>query len=65
MNIDFLSTKQIEVYNKLLKLFESEERLSNWLSLPNKSFRNKAPIDVLLSSNFDYFDRYLESSNIE
>jgi uncharacterized protein (DUF2384 family) len=65
MNLSELSVKQKSIYDKLDKIFESQEQLHMWLSLPNKLFRNKAPIDVLLSSNYDYFDRFFENSNIE
>ena len=65
MNLSELSVKQKSIYDKLDKIFESQEQLNMWLSLPNKLFRNKAPIDILLSSNYDYFDRFFENSNIE
>jgi len=58
MNIDILSAKQKEVYNLLKDRFESENQFQLWLSMPNKLFRNKTPIDTLLSNSFEYFDRY-------
>lgn len=65
MDTGLFNSKQKDIYINLLKEFESEPQLQTWLSLPNKLFRNRAPIDVLLSQNYDYFDRFLETSNIE
>ena len=65
MDISSLNIKQKTIYNKLLEGFDNEQQLQTWLSLPNKLFRSKAPIDVLISQNYDYFDRFLETSNIE
>jgi len=63
MNYEILSEKQLNIISKLEKMFESKDQLELWFSLPNKLFRNKAPLDLLLSGNFDYFDRFL--TNIE
>lgn len=65
MNISGLNDKQKGIYDKLLEGFDNEQQLQNWMSIPNRYFRNKAPIDVLISQNYDYFDRFLETSNIE
>jgi len=65
MNLSELNEHQINLYNKLVKIFDSTEQLNNWLSLPNKHFRGKAPLDMLLSGNYDYFNRFFESYNIE
>ena len=62
MNYEILTDKQKAIVSKLKPMFESQEQLHNWLSLPNKMFRDKPPIDLLLSGNFDYFDRLLNVS---
>ena len=64
MDISNLSTRQKEVYNKLKLVFEDDNLLVKWLSLPNRSFKNRPPIDILLSGNFDYFDRFLNNTPI-
>lgn len=61
MNYDTLTVKQQDIICKLMPMFESQEQLHNWLSLPNKMFRDKPPMDVLMSGNFDYFDRLLNA----
>ena len=61
MNYDTLTVKQQDIISKLMPMFESQEQLHNWLSLPNKMFRDKPPMDVLMSGNFDYFDRLLNA----
>jgi hypothetical protein len=35
--------------------------LDAWLSLPHKSFKNKAPIELLLSENYEYFYSFITS----
>jgi len=65
MNISNFSEKQKKIYFMLVKIFESEDQLDLWLSLPNKLFRSKTPYDALISGNYDYFERFFESSNIE
>lgn len=62
MNYELLSEKQLEIISKLEKNFESKEQLELWFSLPNKLFRDKTPLDLLLSGNFDYFERFIVSS---
>jgi len=62
MNYELLSDKQLEIISKLEKNFESKEQLELWFSLPNKLFRDKTPLDLLLSGNFDYFERFIVSS---
>lgn len=62
MDFSLLSDKQREIVSKIRTFLESDEQLDIWMSTPNKSFRNMAPIDVLKASNFDYFDRFFDSS---
>jgi uncharacterized protein (DUF2384 family) len=62
MDTSNLSIGQKEILNKLQTVFEDEQQLTNWLSLPNKSFRNKTPLDLLLSGNLDYFNRFFNDS---
>ena len=64
MDISNLSTRQKEVYNKLKLVFEDDNLLIKWLSLPNRSFKNRPQIDILLSGNFDYFDRFFNDTTI-
>jgi len=47
-----------EIINKLREMFDDEDTLNAWLSTPNKNFRNRPPIDLLESGNFDYFISY-------
>jgi len=63
MNYEILSKKQLEIVLKIEPMFESKNQMEDWFSLPNKLFRNKAPLDVLLSGNFDYFERFLNNDN--
>jgi hypothetical protein len=64
MDIANLSEKQKEIVSKVRSFLESDTQLDLWMSTPNKTFRNMAPIDVLKSGNFDYFDRFfVELSN--
>lgn len=57
MNLLNLNSRQKEIINILKSKFDSEEQLETWLSLPNKMFRSKPPIDFLIAENYDYFDR--------
>lgn len=54
---DILKTPEQQKYLKKVKEFAKEEA-DIWLSTPNKSFNNKCPLDLLLSGNYDYFDRF-------
>jgi len=65
MDISKLTQEQRDIYQRLKIIFESEEQFQTWLSLPNKMFRGKSPLGVLLSNNFEYFDRYFDSSYIQ
>jgi hypothetical protein len=56
-SIDSLNDKQKEILNSLREYFGNN--LDNFLSTPNKEFRNKAPLYFLLSENYDYFRPYL------
>ena len=38
--------------------------LDTWLSLPNKQFRDRAPIDMLLQGEYEYFYSVLGVNNI-
>lgn len=62
MNYDLFTEKQKQVIVKLSANFESKDQLEKWLSIPNKMFRDKPPLDLLLSGNFDYFDRLINNS---
>jgi len=62
MDFSLLSEKQREIVNKIRDSLESDDQLNLWMSTPNKSFRNMAPIDVLKAGNYDYFDRFFVSS---
>jgi len=65
MDISKLTLEQKEIYYNIKSKFESEEQFHTWLSLPNKMFRNKSPLDILLSNSFEYFDRYFDSTYIK
>lgn len=65
MRIRDLNDKQKEIFEKLRKNFDGDGSFHKWLSLPNKSFRNKPPLYLLLSENYDYFERFLESPSFE
>lgn len=58
MDLSILNEKQREVVSKIRNSLESDDQLNLWMSTPNKSFRNMAPIDVLKAGNYDYFDRF-------
>lgn len=63
MDFSNLSKKQKEILKKVRDSLESDSQFDLWMSTPNKSFRNMAPIDVLLAGNFDYFDRFFSTIN--
>lgn len=65
MRVKDLNNRQKEIYNKLKVNFDGDESFQKWLSLPNKTFRNKPPLFLLLSENYDYFERFLESPSFE
>jgi uncharacterized protein (DUF2384 family) len=48
-----LNKTQIDIVSKLQSIVGEE--LDTWLSMPHKAFRNKAPIELLLAENYDYF----------
>jgi uncharacterized protein (DUF2384 family) len=58
-----LNDKQQAIIANLRAMFDTEEELMNWLSVPNKLFRGRPPIDVLNTSNYDYFERLFDKSN--
>jgi hypothetical protein len=58
MDLSILSEKQREIVSKIRLSLESDDQLDMWMSTSNKSFRGMAPIDVLKSGNYDYFDRF-------
>jgi len=62
MDLTNLSIQQKDIIEKLELMFENKEQLNNWLSLPNKMFRGRLPIDVLLSGNYDYFERFFDNN---
>jgi len=62
MNYDLLTDRQKQIVESLRVNFENQEQLESWLSIPNKSFRNKPPLDLLMTDNFDYFDRFFKVS---
>ena len=57
MDVSKLNERQKEIINKLYNILESEDSLIAWLSIPNKMFKSRPPIDLLMSENYDYFDR--------
>lgn len=65
MNYEMLSSRQKDIISKIRPMFESDEQLEKWFSLPNKLFRNKAPLDLLLSGNFDYFERLINNEPLD
>lgn len=52
-----LNKTQIEIVTKLQSIVGEE--LDAWLSLPHKSFKNKAPIELLLAENYEYFYSFI------
>jgi len=65
MNTEMLSEKQKSIISRIRPMFETDEQMDKWFSLPNKLFREKAPLDVLLSGNFDYFERLLNKEPLD
>jgi len=61
--LDNLNVKQKEIITNLRVMFDSDEEMINWLSLPNKLFRGRPPIDILNTSNYDYFERFFSKTN--
>jgi len=55
-----LNYEQQLIINKLKeKAFDTS--LDIWLSTPHKAFKDKAPIDLLLSGNYEYFYNYINN----
>lgn len=57
MDFTNFNERQKTIVKNLRKEFDSDQSLYTWLSIPNKMFRSKPPIDLLMSENYDYFDR--------
>ena len=54
-----LNKQQLQIVTELKQIMGAE--LDAWLSLPHKSFKNKAPIELLLSENYEYFYSFITS----
>lgn len=54
-----LNKQQLQIVTELKQIMGTE--LDAWLSLPHKSFKNKAPIELLLSENYEYFYSFITS----
>lgn len=52
-----LNKQQLQIVTELKQILGVE--LDAWLSLPHKSFKNKAPIELLLSENYEYFYSFI------
>lgn len=52
-----LTEDQQKIYNQLKESIGSE--LDLWLSIPNKSFRNRPPLELLLQNDFAYFYSFI------
>lgn len=52
-----LNKQQLQIVTELKQILGAE--LDAWLSLPHKSFKNKAPIELLLSENYEYFYSFI------
>ena len=58
-----LSEFQRKIIDALrIKLTDTD--LDTWLSLPNKQFRNRTPIDMLQQGEYEYFYAILGIDNI-
>jgi hypothetical protein len=58
-----LSEFQRKIIDALrVKLTDTD--LDTWLSLPNKQFRNRTPIDMLQQGEYEYFYSILGVNNI-
>ena len=62
-NYSSLSEFQRKIIDALrVKLADTD--LDTWMSLPNKQFRNRAPIDMLQQGEYEYFYSVLGVNNI-
>ena len=62
-NYSSLNDAQRKIIDTLrIKLIDTD--LDTWLSLPNKQFRNRAPIDMLQQGEYEYFYSILGATNI-
>jgi len=52
-----LTDDQKKIYNQLKESIGDE--LDLWLSIPNKSFRNRPPLELLLQNDFTYFYSFI------
>ena len=53
-----LTERQRDIIKRLEESIGDINTVEKCLSTPNKLFRSRPPIDLLLSENFDYFDRF-------
>jgi hypothetical protein len=60
MTFPELNNEQKFIVNTLKERL-GQEFTEHWLLLRNKHFQNKAPIDFLLSENYEYFDYIINS----
>jgi hypothetical protein len=57
-----LTNDQQQIYDKL-KISIGDE-LDLWLSIPNKSFRNRPPLELLLTNDFVYFEQFITPNEV-
>jgi hypothetical protein len=57
-----LTNDQQQIYDKL-KVSIGDE-LDLWLSIPNKSFRNRPPLELLLTNDFGYFGQFITPNEV-
>lgn len=58
-----MNDKQKQYLEKIKEYAKEETDL--WISTPHKSFGNRCPLDLLMSENYDYFDRLFDKVQIK
>ena len=56
-----LNDKQKQILEALKKQFGND--LDLWMSTPNRQFRNRTPLDLLMSGSYDYFSQFVIQSD--
>jgi len=54
--------EQIEIITNLRRYFnDNEQSMITWLCTKDRSFRNRPPIDLLLTKDYSYFTQFRQS----
>ena len=60
MDYSCLDTEQTEILHRIRSIYKEETDM--FLSTPNKYFKGRAPIEMLLNKNFTYFGPFIKKA---